>query len=41
MAHNELEALLAELPELQRRLLLRLLPRDEADDRSAVLEVSV
>ncbi len=40
LARGELDALLATLPDLQRRLLLRLLPRDEADDRSAVLEVS-
>lgn len=39
LAAGEREALLASLPDLQRRLLLRLLPEDEADSRSAVLEV--
>ena len=39
LARGELETLVTGLPDLQRRLLLRLLPRDEADDRSAVLEV--
>jgi len=41
LAGGEREALLAALPDLQRRLLLRLLPQDEADSRSAVLEVRV
>ena len=41
LAAGEREALLAALPDLQRRLLLRLLPKDDADSRSAVLEVRV
>jgi peptide chain release factor 1 len=40
MAQEEHAALEAQVPELERELLLRLLPRDEADDRGVILEVA-
>jgi len=39
MAEEELAALKASLPELERRLAIALLPRDAADSRSAMLEI--
>jgi len=39
MAEDELAALQAQLPEAERVLALKLLPRDAADDRSAMLEI--
>jgi len=39
MAREELAALKRELPELQRRVHLLLLPKDEADEKNAILEV--
>ena len=39
MAEHELAALHGKLPELERQLLRHLLPKDEADERSAILEV--
>jgi len=39
MAEEELAGLRARLPELDRRVKVMLLPRDEADDRNAILEV--
>ncbi|WP_194745120.1 peptide chain release factor 1 [Thermaurantiacus tibetensis] len=39
LAADELEALKARLPEMERALALRLLPKDAADARSAILEI--
>jgi peptide chain release factor 1 len=39
MAQDELAVLKDRLPELQRRVLVMLLPKDQADERSAILEV--
>ena len=39
LAEAEAEMLKAQLPELERRVEVMLLPRDEADDRNAILEV--
>ena len=39
MAQEELATLQAQLPEAERALALKLLPRDAADDRSAMLEI--
>lgn len=39
LAADELEALKARLPDMERALALKLLPRDAADSRSAILEV--
>lgn len=39
LAEAELEELRHSLPDLQREIRLALLPRDEADDRSAILEI--
>ncbi len=39
MAAEELQALRGRLPETERRLKLLLLPKDEADERNAILEV--
>jgi peptide chain release factor 1 len=39
MAAEEMEAIRAQLPEAERALALRLLPRDAADERAAMLEV--
>ncbi len=39
MAEEELSAIEAQLPEAERALALKLLPRDAADDRAAMLEV--
>lgn len=39
MAEAEVEALKAQLPELERQVQVMLLPRDEADERNAILEV--
>ncbi|WP_297975797.1 peptide chain release factor 1 [uncultured Amaricoccus sp.] len=39
LAQEELERLRAALPEAERELQLALLPRDEADERSAILEI--
>ena len=39
LAGSEVEALKARIPELDRRLKLMLLPKDEADDRNVILEV--
>jgi peptide chain release factor 1 len=39
LAYEELSALDEKLPEIERELKLLLLPKDEADDRSAILEI--
>ena len=39
LAQDELEALRRRLPDLERRVMVLLLPKDEADDRNAILEV--
>ncbi|HEY9163055.1 MAG TPA: PCRF domain-containing protein, partial [Magnetovibrio sp.] len=39
MAEAEVETLKAQLPELEHQVQVMLLPRDEADDRNAILEV--
>src|SRR5579863_7484103 len=39
LAEDELQALRGRLPELERRLRLALLPKDEDDERNAILEV--
>ncbi|HST36016.1 MAG TPA: peptide chain release factor 1 [Allosphingosinicella sp.] len=39
MAQEEMASLQAQLPEAERALALKLLPRDAADDRSAMLEI--
>ena len=39
MAQDELASLEAQLPEAERALALKLLPRDAADDRPAMLEI--
>ncbi|AYJ86786.1 peptide chain release factor 1 [Sphingomonas paeninsulae] len=39
MAADELQTILAQLPEAERSLALKLLPRDAADERAAMLEI--
>ncbi|MEQ9330127.1 peptide chain release factor 1 [Thalassobaculum sp.] len=39
LAEEEAEAIEARLPDLERQVMLQLLPRDEADSRNAILEV--
>jgi peptide chain release factor 1 len=39
MAADELQTILAQLPEAERALALKLLPRDAADERAAMLEI--
>src|SRR5579883_1813523 len=39
LAREELQALSARLPELEQRVKLMLLPKDEADERNAIIEV--
>src|SRR4030095_5726734 len=39
LAEAELKALKEQLPELERRVKVMLLPKDEADERNAILEV--